>query len=235
MLMEDIRELKPTIFGSFPQFFNKIYNSSLENIAKLGKKAQETFTKALKEIAENFKKTGKISQTLDDRFIFDKVKDVLGGKTRLLISGGAPLSQEVKDFLFVAFGCPILEAFGISETSGATSSTSRWETRAGVVGGPIAGIKMKLIDLPEYGYLTTDEPPRGEICVKGNSVFKGYFRNPDLTKSVLGDDGWLRLGDVGVLLPGGCLKLIDRVSSICKLQHGLYVAPQYLENIFGQC
>jgi len=73
------------------------------------------------------------------------------------------------------------------------------------------------------------------VCVKGNSVFKGYFRNPTLTQSVLDADGWLSLGDVGVLLPGGCLKLIDRVSSICKLQHGFYVAPQYLENIFGQC
>ena len=104
-----------------------------------------------------------------------------------------------------------------------------------MVGGPLPCIKMKLIDLPEYGYLTTDEPPRGEICVKGNSVFKGYFRNPGLTKTVLGDDGWLRVGDVGVLLPGGCLKIIDRVSSICKLQHGLFVAPQYLESIFGQC
>lgn len=94
---------------------------------------------------------------------------------------------------------------------------------------------MKLRDLPELGYLTTDNPPRGEILVKGNSVFKGYFRNPALTSEVLDADGWLRLGDVGVLLPGGCLKLIDRVSSIQKLQPGFYVAPQYLENIFGQC
>jgi len=117
--------------------------------------------------------------------------------------------------------------------SGSVCGTSLWETRAGVVGGPLPCIKMKLRDLPELGYLSTDDPPRGEICVKGNSVFKGYFRNPDLTASVLDADGWLRLGDVGVLLPGGCLKLIDRISSIIKLQHGLYVATQYLENIFS--
>ena len=170
---------------------------------------------------------------LYDHFVFNKIKNALGGKIRLLISGGAPLSQDVKDFLFVAFSCPILESYGITEVSGPVTSTSVWERRAGVVGGPIAGIKMKLRDLPDLGYLTTDDPPRGEICVKGNSVFKGYFRNPELTQSVLDDEGWLRLGDVGVLLPGGCLKLIDRVSSICKLQHGFYVAPQYLENIFG--
>jgi long-chain acyl-CoA synthetase len=102
-----------------------------------------------------------------------------------------------------------------------------------VVGGPLPCLKLKLKDLPELGYLTTDDPPRGEICVKGNSVFKGYFRNPAMTASVLDADGWLSLGDVAALLPSGCLRLIDRVSSITKLQHGLYVAPQYLENLYG--
>ena len=189
----------------------------------------------MKVKTEKMMKTGALTHILYDPLIFNKVKNVMGGEIRLLISGGAPLSQEVKDFLFVAFGCPIMESYGSSENSGAVTTTSIWERRAGVVGGPIAGIKMKLRDLPELGYLTTENPPRGEIYVKGNSVFKGYFRNPDLTHEVLDADGWLRLGDVGVLLPGGCLKLIDRVSSICKLQHGFYVAPQYLENIFGQC
>jgi len=121
------------------------------------------------------------------------------------------------DFMVVAFSCPIFQAYGATEVAGCLGSTSLWETRAGVVGGPLPCIKMKLRDLPELGYLSTDEPPRGEICVKGNSVFKGYFRNPELTATVLDADGWLRLGDVGVLLPGGCLKLIDRISSISKL------------------
>lgn len=96
-------------------------------------------------------------------------------------------------------------------------------------------IKLKLKDLPDLGYLSTDNPPRGEILIKGNSVFNGYFRKPALTASVIGTDGWLALGDVGVLLPNGCLQMIDRVRSIVKLQHGLYVAPQYLENIYAQC
>ena len=85
---------------------------------------------------------------------------------------------------------------------------------------------MKLRDRPELGYYSTDAPyPRGELLVKGNSVFKGYFRNPALTARVLEPDGWLRTEDVGMILPGGCLSLIDRLSSFCKLQYGFFAAP----------
>ena len=85
------------------------------------------------------------------------------------------------------------------------------------MGGPLPCLKLKLRDLPELGYLTTDDPPRGEVMIKGLSVFKGYFRNPILTSKVLDNDGWLSLGDVGILFPNGALKLIDRVRSIKKM------------------
>ena len=93
------------------------------------------------------------------------------------------------------------------------------------MGGPLPSLKIKLKDLPEQGYLSNYSPPRGEICIKGSSVFKGYFRNLSLTKKVVDADGWLNVGDVGVILDGGALKVIDRISSMTKLQHGLYVAP----------
>jgi long-chain acyl-CoA synthetase len=120
------------------------------------------------------------------------------------------------EFMVVSFSCPFFQAYGASEVAGIASS-SMWETRAGVVGGPLPCLKMKLRDLPHLGYLTTDDPPRGEVLIKGNSVFKGYFRNSELTARVLDPDGWFRLEDVGELLPGGCLKIIDRISSIIKL------------------
>ncbi len=122
------------------------------------------------------------------------------------------------DFIQVAFSCPIFQAYGATEACGCLTSTSAWDRRAGVVGGPLPCLKMKLRDRPELGYFSTDSPnPRGELLVKGNSVFKGYFRNPILTAKVLEEDGWLRTEDVAMVLPGGCLILIDRLSSFCKL------------------
>ena len=95
-----------------------------------------------------------------------------------------------------------------------------------MVGGQLPCLKMKLRDRPDLGYYSTDQPfPRGEVLVKGNSVFLGYFRNKTLTNMVLESDGWLRTEDVAIILPGGCLSIIDRLSSFTKLQHGYYVAP----------
>lgn len=75
---------------------------------------------------------------------------------------------------------------------------------------------MKLVDCPWIGYRTTDDPPKGEVWVKGSSVFKGYFKDEELTRETLTDDGWFKLGDIGMLMPNGSIKVIDRIKNICK-------------------
>lgn len=89
--------------------------------------------------------------------------------------------------------------------------------------------------MPELGYLASDNPPRGEIQFQGANVFSGYFKNPERTREAFSEDGWLNSGDVGMVLPNGAIKIIDRAKNIFKLSQGEYIAPEKLENIYAQC
>ena len=104
---------------------------------------------------------------------------------------------------------------------------------SGTVGGLIPPVRLRLRDCPELGYLSTDNPPRGEVQFKGTNSFKGYFKNPEKTKEAITDDGWVNSGDVGVVFPNGAIKIIDRAKNIFKLSQGEYIAPEKLENIYG--
>ena len=92
--------------------------------------------------------------------------------------------------------------------------------------------RMHLRDVPSLGLLTDSEPPKGELYIKGNCVFKGYFKNPEITKLVLDEEGWLRLGDAGILNKNGSITIIERIGEMKKLQNGYFIAPQKLENIY---
>lgn len=104
----------------------------------------------------------------------------------------------------------------MTETSGATMMTYPHDLQAGIIGGPMHCIKLRLKDIPSQGYFTTDANPKGEICVWGPQVTPGYFKNPEKTQETF-HNGWLMSGDVGLLMPNGAIKVIDRAKNIFKL------------------
>jgi len=231
-LLDDAITLKPTLFASVPRLLNRIYDAVWDNINKTG-----GITAWLFNVAYNSKKRGlkrgRNTHWLWDRIVFNNVRSKLGGNVKAIYSGSAPLSADVTDFLNICFSCDVQEGYGQTETVACLSLTDKWDMESGHVGGPMTPVEVKLRDIEDMGYLSTDKPyPRGEICVRGHSVFRGYYKNPELTKEVLDEDGWFRTGDIGIWDEHNRISIIDRVKNIFKLAQGEYVAPEKIEEVY---
>lgn len=135
-----------------------------------------------------------------------------------MVTGSAPIDVSVLDYLKICFCVPIHEGYGLTESSAGSCMTRGNDPIAGHVGGPIASLKIRLKDVPAMEYYSTDKPyPRGEICMKGPSIFSGYFSRPDKTAEVFDDQGWFMTGDVAEIYENGSIKIIDRSKNIFKL------------------
>jgi long-chain acyl-CoA synthetase len=231
-LFEDIDVLKPTIFVTVPRLLGRLYDKVMEAV-RIGGIKQAMFDKAYGDKLADLK-LGYYTNTLWDNLVFSKVKGKLGGNVRFIITGSAPISPNLLDFLRICFCCPVLEGYGQTETCASGTRTLWGDTDTGHVGIPQPSIELKLVDVPEMNYFSTDQPPRGEICFRGPTCTSGYYNNPEKTKETIDENGWIHTGDVGCLFPNGNVKIIDRKKNIFKLSVGEYVAPEKLENFFNQ-
>ncbi|KAL6549857.1 Long chain acyl-CoA synthetase 4 [Orobanche minor] len=235
LLVEDIGLLKPTIFCAVPRVLERIYSGLQQKISAGGfiKSAMFNFAYSLK--LRNMRKGRKHAEasSLCDKIVFSKVKQGLGGNVRVILSGAAPLASHVEEFLRVVSCCYVLQGYGLTETCAGTFVSIPDELNMlGTVGPPVPNVDVCLESVPEMGYDALSSTPRGEVCIRGDTLFSGYFKREDLTKEVF-IDGWFHTGDIGEWQADGSLKIVDRKKNIFKLSQGEYVAVENLENIYG--
>ena len=217
--------VRPTVFPSVPRVYEKVHTAVKTKFdeatganRRLIAWALQVGSKVsrLREAGQSVPPLLALQHGLADRLVYSKVKERLGGKLRIGVSGGAPLAKEIIEF-FAALDVIILEGYGLTEcTTGATiNRPTRY--RFGSVGPALPGVELRVAD-------------DGEVLIKTDTVFAGYFKDEEATREVLSEDGWLRSGDVGHLDEDGFLTITDRLKDILVTAGGKNVAPQNLEN-----
>ncbi|KAI6142947.1 acetyl-CoA synthetase-like protein [Pisolithus tinctorius] len=228
----DLVTFRPTIMVGVPAVWEAIQKGIIAkvNAGGLVKKNLFNLGYALKR-----SRIPILSQVADS-VVFSSVRAATGGRLRLALSGGAALSKETQEFLCVAL-VTMLQGYGMTESCAMCAILPPELQQYGSVGLPSPSIEIKLRDVPEAGYKSTNNPPQGEVCIRGPAVTKGYYKRPDLNndENIFTKDGWLRTGDVGQWNPDGTLSLIDRIKNLVKLQGGEYIALEQLETVYRSC
>jgi long-chain acyl-CoA synthetase len=218
-------EVRPTVVAAVPRFFEKIYARLVEQGSKNTDLKRKIFDWAMRiaNRSVRWKATSghaslavKMQWLLANQLVYKKVRAGLGGRLRIISSGGAPLSKELAEF-FWAVGVPIYQGYGLTETSPIVSSNYP-QNRVGSSGKPIANVQVR----------TAED---GEILVKGPCIMQGYYKNPEATREALSPDGWFSTGDIGFVDEDGYLYITDRKKDLLKTAAGKFVAPQPIENL----
>ncbi|KFP80666.1 PREDICTED: long-chain-fatty-acid--CoA ligase 5 [Acanthisitta chloris] len=227
-LTDDMKALKPTLFPVVPRLLNRVYDKIQSGAQSPVKRYLLNFAVAMKtaEIKQGIVR----NDSIWDKLIFKKVQETMGGRVRIMVTGAAPISPSVLTFLRAALGCQIFEAYGQTECSAGCTFSMPGDWTTGHVGAPLACNIIKLDDVEEMNYFSSNN--EGEVCIKGANVFKGYLKDPEKTAEAIDKDGWLHTGDIGKWLPNGTLKIIDRKKNIFKLAQGEYIAPEKIENVY---
>lgn len=235
----DASVLRPTLMTAVPAILDRVRDGVRKKVGATGGLSKKLFDVAygrrLAAINGSWFGAWGLEKVLWDLLVFRKVRAVLGGHVRFLLSGGAPLSGDTQRFINICLGAPIGQGYGLTETCAGGTFSEYDDTSVGRVGAPLPCSYIKLIDWAEGGYLVTDSPmPRGEIVIGGPNVTLGYFKNEEKTKEVYKVDErgmrWFYTGDIGRFYPDGCLEIIDRKKDIVKLQHGEYVSLGKVES-----
>lgn len=220
---DNLRELKPDGFATVPRLLEKVYDKIMAKGKSLPflKKAIFLWAVNLGQKYELNQANGKwyeFKLKIARKLIFSKWQEALGGNIKFMCSGGAPLQVRLER-LFWAAGIPVQEGYGLTETSPIISANQNAypDVKFGTVGPVLKGVEVKIAE-------------DGEILARGPNVMLGYYKNPELTKEVLDEDGWFHTGDIGCWEDERFLKITDRKKEMFKTSGGIYISPQEIEN-----
>lgn len=231
-MLDDLATLKPTLFITVPRVLNRFYEKVLTKVREGSSLKKFIFNFAYGYKKSSLEESGSLKNALFDPLVFKKIREQLGGRVHCVLTGSAPISEEVLQFFRVCLSCPVYEGYGQTETCGTSLITMIGDWTPGFLTAPFIGCEIKLVDVPEMEYFSSDQPnPRGEICIRGGNCFSGYYKDAANTAEVLDSDGWVHTGDIGSFDPQGRTKIIDRKKNIFKLAQGEYIAPEKIENI----
>jgi long-chain acyl-CoA synthetase len=222
---EALTEVRPTVLPSVPRLYEKVHTRIQAQFdeARGMRRRLIDWALAVGNEASPYKRRGRslpmgltARHALAKRLLYSRVKKRLGGRLRLAVSGGAPLAPEIGEF-FLALDILILEGYGLSECTTACAVNRPGRVKFGTVGPPLPGFEVRIAE-------------DGEILIRSETVFAGYYGDEDATRAVLDADGWLHSGDVGAIDDEGFLRVTDRKKDIIVTAGGKNVAPQNLEN-----
>ncbi|MFA5575181.1 MAG: long-chain fatty acid--CoA ligase [Brumimicrobium sp.] len=225
---DNLKETQPHVFSAVPRLLEKVYEKIISKGDDLTGIKKLLFFWAVK-LGNEYELEGKsgwykFKLAIARKLIFSKWQEALGGNVIAVVSGAAALQPRLARIFFAA-GIPVLEGYGLTETSPviAVNKLKDWENgvRFGTVGPILDGVEVKFSE-------------EGEILVKGPNVMMGYYKLPEKTKEVYTDDGWFKTGDIGEMVDGKFLKITDRMKEIFKTSGGKYIIPQAMENKFKE-
>ena len=186
---------------SLPSFFLFQYDNIQATIRQLNPLTRCLFDMALNAKSRDVEEHLVARHMIWDGFILKRIQQRLGGRVKLIVSGAAPLSPTILQFLKCVCGAYVIEGYGQTECCGVSSCQPLGDPTAGNIGVPFACNMIKLADVPDMQYFAKDNV--GELCIKGANVFKGYYRDPEKTREALDDEGWLHTGDIAKWTPVG--------------------------------
>ncbi|MFI6476471.1 AMP-dependent synthetase/ligase [Nonomuraea sp. NPDC050663] len=221
-LTADLRVLRPTFLLAVPRVFERVHDAAQQRAYKQGRRkifdwADRTavaYSQALENGRPGLRL--RLAHRLADRLVYRRLRGALGGRVGYAISGGAPLGARLGHF-FRGIGVPVLEGYGLTETSAAATVNPPHGQKIGTVGPPLPGVEIRIDD-------------DGEILIKGPVVFQGYWGNEGKTREVMTPDGWLRTGDLGTVDEDGFLTIVGRMKEIIITAGGKNLAPEPIED-----